>query len=130
MQAVQSNAYSTHVKLHVRMKNRARRIIRMHKTGLKARLMNDGHRLGKAVYLQRKIPVVEQICRRKMRKRTRTFKTAVKINGASQLKGFFSPHANTGHSAVNGQVVLADFTRGRRRLAKAKRKIYLIDRRH
>ena len=62
------------------------------------RLMNDGHCLGKAVYLQRKIPVVEQIRRRKMRKRTCTFKTAVKINGASQLKGFFSPHANTGHS--------------------------------
>ena len=112
------------------MKNRARRIIRMHKTGLKTCLMNNGHRLGKAVYLQRKIPVVEQVGRRKMRKCTCAFKAAVKINGASQLKGFFSPHANTGHSAVDGKMVFADFTRSRRRLAKAKRKIYLIDRRH
>ncbi len=44
--------------------------------------------------------------------------------------GFGEASSAAGHSAVNGQVVFADFTRSRRRLAKATRKIYLIDRRH
>ena len=91
---------------------------------------HGGHRLIKPLALQLVIPAIDLVSSGEVREHTVARKSAMEIDAPPEVDNLRVMHANTIHTGLDGEMILADLTRLDSALAICQRKLRRVHRRH